>query len=130
MQVYAQRTIGTDDYIGELKDTIEILFANGTTNGKFHPSAYRSIDPTLSIVVTRNLRKVDKKGKSQELPTVIEFTISSFASLDGATNAQMDEAVGQARDAISLVSNVLTTWEPLLEKVKLFTEIMDTFTEV
>jgi hypothetical protein len=86
----------------------------------------------------------------------MEFTISSFASSDEATIAQLDEVVGQAKeaykhigpspsveasastrdvvgvavDAIPSVTNVLTTWEPLLEKVKLFTEIMDKITEV
>jgi hypothetical protein len=40
MQVYAKRIVGTDDYVGGLKDTIEILFANGTTNGMFHTSEY------------------------------------------------------------------------------------------
>jgi hypothetical protein len=158
MQVYAQRTIGTDDYIGGLKDTVEILFANGTINGMFHASEYRSINsiPTPPIVVTRNLRKNDKNGNSQEIPTIMEFTISSFASSDEATIAQLDEVVEQAKeaykhigtspsveasastrdvvgvavDAIPSVTNVLTAWEPLLEKVKLFTEIMDKITEV
>jgi hypothetical protein len=122
----------------------------------FHPSEYRSIRPDTTIAITRNVRKNDKKGRSQELPTVIEFTISSFVSSDEATNAQMDKAVGQAKeaykhigpsslaavtesagdaggvvvDAIPSVNDVLAAWEPLLEKVKLFTEIMDKFAEV
>jgi hypothetical protein len=33
-------------------------------------------------------------------------------------------------DAIPSVTDVLTAWEPLLEKVKLFTEIMDKIAEV
>jgi hypothetical protein len=40
------------------------------------------------------------------------------------------DAVVVAVDVTPSVSNVLTTWEPLLEKVKLFTEIMDKFAEV
>jgi hypothetical protein len=43
MQVYAQRTIGSDDYIGALKDSIEILFAEGTTTGPFCSSEYQFI---------------------------------------------------------------------------------------
>jgi hypothetical protein len=119
---------------------------------------HQNIDqyPDTTVVITRNLRKNDKKGRSQDLPTVIEFTISSFASSDEATSAQMDNAVGQAKesykhigpsslaavaesagdaggvvvDAIPSVNDVLAAWEPLLEKVKLFTEIMDKFAEV
>jgi hypothetical protein len=113
-------------------------------------------DSTPPIVVTRNLRKNDKKGNSQELATVIEFNIVSFASSFEATKAQMDQAVDQAKEAYKhigpspsaaavasacdivgvtvdvtpSVSNVLTAWEPFLEKVKLFTEIIDQFAEV
>jgi hypothetical protein len=114
------------------------------------------IDSTPPIVVTRNLRKNDKKDNLQELSTVIEFTISSFASSDEATITRMNRSVGKAseaskhirpppsaaavapaRDAVGVavgvipsVSTVLTTWEPLLGKVKSFTEIMDKFAEV
>jgi hypothetical protein len=156
IQVYARRTIGTDDYIGVLKDSIEVLFATGTTNGLF-----RSSDPenqfvrsTPAIVVTRNLHKNDARGNSQEVATVLEFTISSFATLDEATTARMNEAVDQANvayeqmvsspsalvdavgvadDITSTVDDVLTkavAWEPLLERIKLYTEIVDKITEV
>jgi hypothetical protein len=156
IQVYARRTIGTDDYIGGLKDSIEVLFAKGTTNGLFHSSDPRdpSIRLTSVVVVTRNLHKNDAKDNSQEIATVIEFTISSFATSNEATTARMGEAVGQARAAyeqivsppsvlvdavgvadgvIPLVGDVLTkatAWEPLLEKIKLCTEIVDKVTEV
>jgi hypothetical protein len=43
MQVYAQRSIGNDDYIGGLKNTIESLFAEGTTNGMFCSSESRAL---------------------------------------------------------------------------------------
>jgi hypothetical protein len=142
LQVYAQRTIGTDDYIGELKDTVEILFANSTID-----------DPTPPIVATRNLCKIDKRGNSQELPTVAKFTISSFKMSDEATSVQLDrvvsqakeayehivplpsamasacDAVGVAADTIPSVNDTLTTWEPLLDKVKLVTEIVDKIAE-
>jgi hypothetical protein len=108
----------------------------------------------LPIVVTRNLCKIDKREYSQEVPTVIKFTISSVTTSDEATSAQMDEAVSQAKeayehiapsppavasasdavgvavDAIPSVNVAFTTWEPLLEKVKLFTEIVDKIAEV
>jgi hypothetical protein len=43
MQVYAQRTIGSDGYIGGLKDRTEILLAKATTNGLFRSSEYQKI---------------------------------------------------------------------------------------
>jgi hypothetical protein len=142
LQVYARRTIGTDDYVGGLKDTIETLFAKNGTN-----------DPTLPIVVTRNLRKADKKGNSQELQAVIKFTVSSFETSHEATITQMNESVSQAkaayehigpspsvpapaRDAAGMTVNAIplvtkaVAWEPLLEKVQLFTDIVDKFAEV
>jgi hypothetical protein len=93
----------------------------------------------------------------QELSTVIEFTISSFASSNEATITQLDDVVDQAEEAYKQhiepspsgeasssirhavgvpvdstpsITNVLTAWEPLLEKFKLFTEIMDKIAEV
>jgi hypothetical protein len=147
MQVYARRTIGNDDNIGGIKDSIEVLFSQGTTNGLF-----RSSDPVDSfvhptLVVIRNLHKIDARGDSQELSTVIEFTISSFTTLDEATTAWMDESVDQAKaayeeivsppsvlpDAVDVAGDVLTkatAWEPLLEKIKLCTEIVDKIAEV
>jgi hypothetical protein len=85
---------------------------------------------------------------------VIEFTTSSFATSDEATRARMGEAVDQANTAYErivsppsvlgnavdgaddvppTVNDVLTkavAWEPLLEKIKLCTEIVDKITEV
>jgi hypothetical protein len=147
MQVYARHTIGNDDNIGGIKDSIEVLFSQGTTNG-----LSRSSDPDDSfvyptLVVIRNLHKIDASGISQELATVIEFTISSFATSDEATTARMDEAVGRAKaayeqivsppsvlvEAIGVAGDVPTkaaAWEPLLEKIKLCTEIVDKIAEV
>jgi hypothetical protein len=130
-----------------LKDTLEVLLANGTSNATFHPSEFYYYYPTSPIVVTRNLRKNDKRGNSQEISTVIKFTISSFASSDEATTAHMNEAVGQAKeayehivpspsavasasDATPSVNDTFATWEPLLEKIKLCTEIVDKIAEV
>jgi hypothetical protein len=139
-----------------MKDPIQVLFVTGSLNGLF-----RSSDPEdqfvhsiPAIVVTRNLHKNDTRGNSQEVATVIEFTISSFATVDEATTARMDEAIVQAKAAheqivsppsvlvnavsvadvvIPSVGDVLakvSAWEPLLEKIKLYTEIVDKITEV
>jgi hypothetical protein len=154
MRVYVRRTIGTDDFIGGLKDSIGVLFATSTTNGLFRSSnpEDRFIHSTPTTVVTRH--KNDARGNSQEVATIIEFTISSFATLDEATTARMGEAVGQAKtayeqivsppsvlvgvvgvadDVTPTVDDILTNavaWEPLLDKIKLCTEIMDKITEV
>jgi hypothetical protein len=111
------------------------------------------VDTTPPIVVTRNLHKKDKKGNTQEIPTVIKFTVSLFATSVEASRTQMGEAVGQAKeayehvvsspsaydavtvavDAIPSVNDTLTkaaAWEPLLEKIKLCTEIVDKIAEV
>jgi hypothetical protein len=104
--------------------------------------------------VTRNLHKNDARGNSQELTTVIEFTISSFATSDEATAARMGEAVDQAKDAyeqigsppsvlidaVGVADDVVPSindgvtkaaaWEPLFEKIKLCTEIVDKIAEV
>jgi hypothetical protein len=156
MRVYARRTIGTDDYIGGVKDSIEVLFATGIANGLFRSSGSedRFVHSMSTIVITRNLHKNDARGNSNELPTVMEFTISSFSTPDEATSARMDEAVGQAKaayeqivsppsvlvdavgvadDAIPSVGDVVTkaeAWESLLEKIKLCTEIVDKIAEV
>jgi hypothetical protein len=155
IRVYARRTIGTDDYIGGLKDSIEVLFATGTTNGRFRLSDPEDQFIHLTpAIVTRNLHKNDARGNSQEIATVIEFTMSSFATLDEATTVRMNEAAGQAKaayeqimpsplvlvDAVSVADDVIpsvdyglakaTAWEPLLEKIKLYTEIVDKISEV
>jgi hypothetical protein len=108
------------------------------------------VDPTLPIVVTRNLRKNDKKGNIQEVPTAIEFTISLFGTSVEATITWANEAVSQAKeaydhivpspsaydavgeavDAIPSVNDALAAWEPLLEKLKLCTEIVEKIAEV
>jgi hypothetical protein len=54
--------------------------------------------------------------------------IGPSPSVEAATSTR--DAVGVVVDAIPSVSNVLTDWEPLLEKVKMFTEIMDKIAEV
>jgi hypothetical protein len=106
---------------------------------------------TIAVVVTCNLVKDDARGNTYELPSVIEFTISSF-STDEATGPEMEEAVLQAMTAFEHIvpsprvdtadmagsvilplNDVLTKtalWEPLLEKVKLCTEIVDKIAEV
>jgi hypothetical protein len=75
------------------------------------------------------------------------FTISSFATSVEATTVRMDESVSQAKaafeqivslpsalvGAVGMVDDVAAkaaAWEPLIEKIKLCTEIVDKVAEV
>jgi hypothetical protein len=103
--------------------------------------------------VTRNLRKDDARGNSQEVPVTIEFTISSFSTSDEAKGARMDDAIihataafehilpqplcddtinvdGDASPSVNDIFTVVDSWEPFLEKIKLCTEIVDKMAEV
>jgi hypothetical protein len=79
----------------------------------------------------------------REVQTIIESTIPSFATSSETTNAGMNDAVGQAKtvyepilsslsawvDAFGVGADTIgrkaAVWEPLLEKIKLCTEIVD-----
>jgi hypothetical protein len=99
----------------------------------------------------------------QDVQTVIEFTISPFATSDEGLKDQSNQAVGEANDiqpaptliidgvvvdgvnsitnainpitnAINPITNAINpitaAWDPLLEKIKLFTKIVDGISEV
>lgn len=107
-----------------------------------------------TAVIPRILRKSDKAGKTHEVQAVLEFAISLFTSSDKAWEDQLNEAVGGvtgvgdnmnlapslligAGDLIDGVTSTTNTiipvtaaWGPLLDKVKLFTEIVDKASEV
>jgi len=105
---------------------------------------------SYTAAVTRKLRIEDRNGDTHEGPTVVEFAITSFAT---SAEVQMDEAVDQAGTAvdrmelapvllgpegafnnvvpiISGIDTMTAAWEPLLNKVKLYTEIVDRISEV
>jgi hypothetical protein len=88
-----------------------------------------------------------------EVQTVLEFAIASFTTSDEAVQGQLNEAVSEAKvldntnsapsriiDAgnvieslISDANTVISTtaaWDPLLDKIRLFTEIVDGISEV
>ncbi|KAN0107633.1 hypothetical protein V8E52_009952, partial [Russula decolorans] len=136
LQVCARHRIGRDDYIGGVKEPIDSLLAGGVTKA-----------------VTRNLRKDDVKGNMPDVQTVVEFTITSFATSADAAEAQMDEAVDQGRttldnmkpvplllsadgavaDVVSATRSINTisaAWTPLLEKIERYTKIVDKISEV
>jgi hypothetical protein len=85
--------------------------------------------------------------------TSLEFTITSFATPDEAREAQLKEAVSgakvvdnmnlapalvvQARNvvdggtsAMNTMNTISATWVPLVDKIKLFTDLVDKASEV
>jgi hypothetical protein len=107
-----------------------------------------------TAVVPRKLCKSDSAGKTHEVQAVLEFAISFFTSSDEAWEDQLIEAVGGVTgvgdnmnlapslligagdfiDGVTSTTNtiipVTAAWGPLLDKVKLFTEIVDKASEV
>jgi hypothetical protein len=107
----------------------------------------------VTIAITRKLCNTDAKGNFREVRSVIEFTIASLATSTEVAEAQMDEAVdqgtkalehmnhappthgaeGAVTDTISVINDIgsiAVAWEPLLQKIKLFTKIVDEIAEV
>jgi hypothetical protein len=89
-----------------------------------------------------------------DVQTVLEFTITSFGTSDEALEGQLNEAVSETKvvenmnpapsrviDGGNVVDGIISTtnntviptmaaWDPLLDKIKLFTEIVDGISEV
>jgi hypothetical protein len=89
----------------------------------------------------------------QEVRTVLEFTIAPLATSDEGLKDLLNEGVGEATDVDSMnpvpplaigagdmvdrvtaitsaINPVMAAWDPLLIKIKLFTEIVDGISEV
>jgi hypothetical protein len=88
-----------------------------------------------------------------EIQTVLEFIVAFFTTSDQAVEGHLHEAVSEAKvvdninpapsriiDAVNVVDGINSTtstvnsitaaWVPLLDKIKLFTEIVDGISEV
>jgi hypothetical protein len=89
----------------------------------------------------------------QEVQTVLEFTVARFATSDECIRDQLNEAVGEATAVDNMnpvpslatgagvvvdrtttiadtVNPISAAWGPLLDKVKLFSEIVDKVSQV
>jgi hypothetical protein len=82
----------------------------------------------------------------QPLQTMLEFTITPVATSDEVRKEQLHEAVGEANDVVNMnpapsgvdnvtsvmnaVDTISTTWLPLLDKIRQFTDIVDEISEV
>jgi hypothetical protein len=137
-QVYAKHKIGSDNFIGGTKDTIELLLAEGASRG----------------TITRELSKYDAHGNQRKTKSIVEFTIVTISKATDAAGLNMEEAFTQWRDPfqnmkpipsssqriqaavdISTVTNnniksLSDVWDPLLQKIKLFSELVDAIAEV
>jgi hypothetical protein len=106
------------------------------------------------LAITRELCKYDSHGNRHKTGIIIEFTIITTSMASDAAGLNMEEAVAQAKDAlvhmklapsslepiqdavdtsVAVVANIKslsTTWGPLLDKVKLFTELVDGIAQV
>jgi hypothetical protein len=108
------------------------------------------------LAVSRKLRKYEPSGTSRECQTSIKFNIESIAKSADPLELEMDDAVARGKkemkdmssmpvavDVIQgaidtyqstsgVVSNlpILPAWEPFLEKVELFTKLVDGIAEV
>jgi hypothetical protein len=151
LQIYAQRPKPlSDDRIGETEDTVNSLLAEGMAGGMFSFCHPRNLTDLLSLAVTRKLKKTDKK-RTLHLDSVVEFTITA-ASATSATpvtaEAHMTEEVNNAEEAeqqmhshgagalgdlTSITSNIISVvelWQPLLNNIELFMNVMDKVAEV
>jgi hypothetical protein len=137
-RVYAKRKIRSDNFIGGTKDTIELLLAEAASRG----------------TVVRELSKYDAHGNQRKTQSIVEFTIVTISQATNTAGLNMDEAFTQGRDAvhnmkpiplssqqiqtvvdISTVTNnniksISDVWDPLLQKIKLFSELVDAIAEV
>jgi hypothetical protein len=106
----------------------------------------------LLLVITRELWNDRKQRKTQ---TIIEFTIVAISKPSDPAELNMEEAVAQGKDAfnrmkpaptssfepiqgaidasvtvINDTKSLSNTWGPLLQKIELFTKLVDAIAEV
>jgi len=134
-RIYKHR-VGSDSLIGATNGTIESLLAEGTVGA-----------------ISRYLFKYDDHGNQTRTQTIVEFTISKASK--AAAGLNMKQAVVQGKDALdhmksapssvvepiqgatdasttvtNNIKSVSDTWGPLLQKIKLFSELVDKIAEV
>jgi hypothetical protein len=110
-------------------------------------SCVSSTHNNLSSVVTRELCKFDAHGNPCKTQTIIELTIAAVPKASDAGVLNMEEAITQQMNvlgcmipapslvkpiqgAVDMSATVSATWGPLLQKIKLFSELVDSIAEV
>jgi hypothetical protein len=118
-----------------LKELLEVC-----TFSSFVSSAHKH----LLSVVTRELCKFDAAhGNPCKTQTIIEFAIAAVPKSSDAGVLNMEEAITQQREVlesiipapssvtpIQEIVDTSATWGPLLQKIKLFSELVDSIAEV
>ena len=108
----------------------------------------------LLSAVTRELSKFDALGNPCKTQTIIEFTITAVPKASDAGVLNMEEAITQQKDVLDSmipapssvkpiqeavntsatvlnnIRSVSAIWGPLLQKIKLFSELVDSIAEV
>jgi hypothetical protein len=120
----------------------------------FFLELHRSLNLRPSAV-THELSTYDANGTQHKTGILVKFTIARYASSCSAAQMQVNEAVAQGKDSfaqmtstsralvplmqgafevsttiMNSIPSITSNWAPLLEKIKLFTEIVDKISEV
>ena len=102
---------------------------------------------TLHKAITRTLHKVHRNGSLSECGSITFTILEMVTASAGAAHLQMEEmmmhtpVLVSANPVVSQLDQVqntygnlailpMTTWTPLVQKLELFTEIMDKLSEV
>lgn len=115
-----------------------------------------SVDNVFRLAITRGLCKFDRHGNICKTKATVEFSIEVTTKATNAANMNMNQALAQEKHAVELMKSApslpvlgdlqvaedtlntviddtvsLTgSWGPFIEKVKMFTEMMDKVAEV
>ena len=106
------------------------------------------------LAITRDLCEYDGHGNQRKTQTIIEFAIVATSKASDAAELDMEAAVTQGNDdldrmklihpsfepiegvvgtsatGIDDIKSLSDTWGPLLQKIRLFSELVDTIAEV
>jgi hypothetical protein len=110
-------------------------------------SCVSSANQHLLSVVTRELCKFNAYGNPCKTQTIIELTIAAIPKASDAGVLNMEEAITQQMNvldcmmpspssvkpiqgAVDTSATVSATWGSLLQKIKLFSELVDSIAEV
>jgi hypothetical protein len=150
-RLHVKHSIRKDSFIGETKDTIEMLLVEGAAGRLYIFMLNPFVNNHSFLAITRELCN---PGNRRKTGIIIEFTITTTSKASDAAELNMEEAVAQGKNAlvnmklapsslepiqdavdtsVAVVANIKflsTTWSPLLDKVKLFTELVDGIAQV
>ena len=111
--------------------------------------------PTLNVLSSAIIRALSKPGADETLSqTIVEFSVEAGTQPSNASHLEMNDSVTKATAAFEKMkmapstleriegavntsttiaqntTSIAATWDPLLQRMKLFTEIVDGISEV